>query len=108
MNAIICKVFFTELLLMSNILKAQDGSFHGYRKLSNGYNNIKVWEERLYNLTQILFKSVSVDLMKKYSIITPESIFTLVNHTTQYNIRGLATYTNMMGVNHSFEFSCVN
>lgn len=66
---------------------------HVYRVIPNGYHDFKVWKEGLYNFSQLLFKQVSGDLIKKFSNITPESSYISNNLSSQPTMRGVAAST---------------
>lgn len=52
---------------------------HVYRVIPNGYHDFNVWKEGLYNFSQLLFKDVDSDLIRKFSYITPESTYVSAN-----------------------------
>lgn len=70
---------------------------HVYRVIPDGVHDFKVWKEGLYNLSQLLFKPVTPQLIKKYSNIPPE---VTVAAPVARQMRGMAASTNVQGANY--------
>ncbi len=70
---------------------------HVYRVIPGGVHDFKVWKEGLYNLSQLLFKPVTPDLIRKFSNEPPAVQNTLPERRI---MQGVAASTNVPGANY--------